>query len=129
MSVSKLKTETWPCDKQLVVIIILIECYLLLSRSDMLPKKVFICSYHFDDNWFDASWKLQNELFCKDRPIKRHLVKCSVSSTFSCKELVMRESSKQRIDKRRNERKRIFFFFTSCFFFLLLTFLGMIFLT
>ena len=50
------------------------------------PKTIFVCSDHFEEKCFDASWKLQTELYYKDRPIKHKLVKGSVPSIFSYKE-------------------------------------------
>ena len=46
------------------------------------PKNTTVCSDHFEEECFDASWKLQTELYYKDRPIKHKLVKGSIPSLF-----------------------------------------------
>ena len=47
-------------------------------QVDNLPSKIFICSDHFEEKCFDPSWKLQNELYYKDRQISRRLLPGSI---------------------------------------------------
>ena len=69
-----------------------------INRTE-LPSKVYLCSDHFEDTCFDASWKLQNELFYKDRPIKRRLLPGSVPTLFPHKDkLKERTSSTKRAE-------------------------------
>ena len=39
-----------------------------------LPKRVFICSDHFEESCFDSNWDLQNRLFDTERNVKRKLI-------------------------------------------------------
>ena len=52
-----------------------------------LPSRVYLCSDHFDDSCFDAAWKLQNELYYKDRPVKRRLITGSIPTKFPHKKV------------------------------------------
>ena len=45
---------------------------------DNLPSKTLISSDHFEEKYFDTSWKLQNELYYKDRHISRRLLPGSI---------------------------------------------------
>ena len=47
-----------------------------------LPSKVYLCSDHFDEKCFDSAWKLQSELFHKNRPIKRKVLSRSIPKLF-----------------------------------------------
>ena len=38
---------------------------------DNFPSKIFLCSDHFEEKYFDPSWKLQNEIYYKDHQINR----------------------------------------------------------
>lgn len=70
-----------------------------IKRSS-LPKQVFVCSDHFEENCFSDSWKLENDLYYKDRPARRQLKKGSIPTIFPHKELpTERLSSKIRIEK------------------------------
>ena len=51
-------------------------------RRTELPSKVYLCSDHFEEKCFDSAWKLQNELFYKDRLIKRKLLPGSIPTLF-----------------------------------------------
>ena len=51
-----------------------------------LPSKVYLCSDHFDGKCFDSAWKLQNELFYKNRPIKQKLLPRSKPTLFPHKD-------------------------------------------
>ena len=41
----------------------------LNHEKDNLPKNVWICSDHFEDDCFDSSWMLQSSLTYQERPI------------------------------------------------------------
>ena len=41
----------------------------LNREKDNLPKNVWICSDHFEDDCFDSSWMLQSSLTYQERPI------------------------------------------------------------
>ena len=75
-----------------------------INRTE-LPNKVFVCSKHFEEKSFDASWDLQTRLFYQDRPIKRKLVPDAVPTLFSHKKIQpQRESSVQRkVSKERQD--------------------------
>ena len=45
---------------------------------DNLPSKILICSDHFEEKYFDTSWKLKNELYYKGRHISRRLLPGSI---------------------------------------------------
>ena len=47
-----------------------------------LPSRVYLCSDHFTEECFDASWKLQVDLFYKDRAVKRKLLPGSIPTIF-----------------------------------------------
>ena len=47
-------------------------------KKDNLPHKVVACSNHFEEQCFDCSWRLQNELYHSDRPVKRKLIKGAI---------------------------------------------------
>ena len=55
---------------------------------DNLPSKILICSDHFEEKCFDPSWKLQNELYYKDRQISRRLIPGSIPTPFSQKKII-----------------------------------------
>ena len=75
-----------------------------INRTE-LPKKVFICSKHFEEKCFDPSWDLQTRLFYQNRPIKRRLLPDAVPTLFSHKKpQSSRTSSVQRkLAKEREE--------------------------
>ena len=80
-----MKTETWPCVKQLVVPTVekLRKAWLgEINRTNKYPKKVFICSDHFKE-------KLENSkmaCFARTDFYKAASVKNSVPFIFSYKE-------------------------------------------
>ena len=55
---------------------------------DHLPSKILICSDQFEEKCFDPSWKLQNELYYKDRQISRRLLPGSIPTPFSQKKII-----------------------------------------
>ena len=72
-----------------------------INRTE-LPKKVYLCSDHFEESCFDPSWKLQNELYYTNRPTKRRLIPGSVPTIFPHKFPVKeRTASKERAGKRK----------------------------
>ena len=42
-------------------------------QVDNLLSKIFTCSDHFEENCFDPSWKLHDELYYKNCQISRRL--------------------------------------------------------
>ena len=75
----------------------------LINRTE-LPKRVYICSDHFQESCFDQSWALQNRLFYNDRPVKRKLLPDSVPSIFPHKEPPKeRYASKKRMEQRQKK--------------------------
>ena len=45
---------------------------------DNLPSKILIFLDHFEEKYFDPSWKIQNQLYYKDRQISRRLLPRSI---------------------------------------------------
>ena len=45
---------------------------------DNLPSKILIFLDHFEEKYFDPSWKLQHQLYYKDRQISRRLLPRSI---------------------------------------------------
>ena len=43
-----------------------------------LPSNVYVCSDHFEGQYFYKSWDLQNRLFYTDKPIKRILISTTI---------------------------------------------------
>ena len=43
-----------------------------------MPPKILIFLDHFEEKYFDPSWKLQNQLYYKDRQISRRLLPGSI---------------------------------------------------
>ena len=77
-----------------------------INRTE-LPKKVYVCSDHFEEKCFDQSWKLQSELFYQDRTVKRKLLPGSIPTIFSQKEKPKERSfSKSRSEKKKNKEVR-----------------------
>ena len=73
----------------------------LIKRTE-LPKRVHVCSDHFQESCFDQSWALQNRLFYNGRPVKRKLLSGSVPSIFLHKEPPKKNyASKKRMEQRQ----------------------------
>ena len=71
---------------------------------DNLPSKILICSDHFEEKCFDPSWKLQNELYYKDRQISRWLLAGSIPTLLPHKkDNKPRLSSEKRALAQRKE--------------------------
>ena len=71
---------------------------------DNLPSKILICSNDFEEKCFDHSWKLQNELFYKDRQISRRLLPGSIPTLLPHKkDNKLRLSSEKRALAQRKE--------------------------
>ena len=73
-------------------------------RIDNLPSKILICSEYFEEKCFDPSWKLQNELYYKDRQISRWLLAGSIPTLLPHKkDNKPRLSSEKRALAQRKE--------------------------
>ena len=74
-------------------------------QVDTLPSKIFICSDHFEEKCFDPSWKLQNELYYKDRQIPRRLLPGSIPTLLPHKKDNKRHlsSEKKALTQRKKE--------------------------
>ena len=71
---------------------------------DHLPSKILICSDHFEETCFDPSWKLQNELYCKDRQVSRRLPPGSIPTLMTHKkDIKPRLSSEKRALAQKEE--------------------------
>ena len=57
-----------------------------LNRAkDNLPKNIWICSDHFEDDCFNSSWMLQSSLTYQERSIQRRLRSGAVPTKFTHK--------------------------------------------
>ena len=57
-----------------------------LNRAkDNLPKNIWICSDHFEDDCFNSSWMLQSSLTYQERSIQRRLRSGAVPTKFAHK--------------------------------------------
>ena len=92
---------TWPRDAALAKVWIA----KLNREKDNLPKNVWICSDHFEDDCFDSSWMLQSSLTYQERPIQRRLHPGAVPTKFPHKEIKVKErnASKKREENRRHK--------------------------
>ena len=73
-----------------------------------LPKRVFICSDHFEESCFDSNWDLQNRLFYTERSVKRKLIAGAIPTIFPHKtQPKERTSSKARAKKSEKNEVRI----------------------
>ena len=63
----------------------------LNREKDNLPKNVWICSDHFEDDFFYSSWMLQSSLTFQERPIQRHLLSGAVPTRFPHKQTKVKE--------------------------------------
>ena len=54
----------------------------IIFKECNLPHKVVVCSDHFEEQYFDCSWRLQIEIFYSDRPVKRKLIKGAIPTMF-----------------------------------------------
>ena len=72
---------------------------------DNFPSKILICSNHPEEKCFDPSWKLQNELYYKDRQISRRLLPGSIPTLLPYKKdnKPRRLSSEKRAQAQRKE--------------------------
>ena len=73
--------------------------YAVSCQVDNLPSKIFICLDHFEEKCFNPTWKLQNELHCKDRQISRRLLPGSISTFLLGKSTKMFEQLFQGTNK------------------------------
>ncbi|XP_057302788.1 uncharacterized protein LOC130636954 [Hydractinia symbiolongicarpus] len=80
------------------------KAWIAAINRTKLPAKVFLCSDHFEETCFDLSWKLQNELFYKDRPCKRRLIPNSVPTIF-CHKTAPKERSSSTSRAKRSQSK------------------------
>ena len=46
---------------------------------------MYVCSDHFEDDYFDSSWMLQSTLTYSDRPIQRRLCPGGIPTKFPYK--------------------------------------------
>ena len=70
-----------------------------------LPKRVFICSDHFEESCFDSNWDLQNRLFYTERSVKRKFIAGTIPTIFPHKtQPKERTSSKARAKKSEKNR-------------------------
>ena len=73
-----------------------------ISRT-VLPKKIVLCSDHFEEKCFDPSWKLQNELCYGNRRKLMKLIPGSIPTIFPHKKTPKeRETSKARAEKKKS---------------------------
>ena len=89
----------------------------LNREKDNLPKNVWICSDHFEDDFFDSSWMLQSSLTFQERPIQRHLLSGAVPTRFPHKQTKVKErstSKKWEENRRHKEVCSVFRFQKSC---------------
>ena len=63
---------------------------------DNLPSKILICSDHSEEKCFDPSWKIQNELYYKDRQISKRLLPGSITTLLTHKKDKRRLFSEKR---------------------------------
>ena len=77
----------------------------LNREKDNLPKNVWICSDHFEDDCFDSSWMLQSSLTYQKRPIQLRLRSGAVTTKFPHKQTKVKErnTSKKREENRRHK--------------------------
>ena len=77
----------------------------LNHEKDNLPKNVWICSDHFEDDCFDSSWMLQSSLTYQKRPIQLRLRSGAVTTKFPHKQTKVKErnTSKKREENRRHK--------------------------
>ncbi|XP_057314922.1 THAP domain-containing protein 10-like [Hydractinia symbiolongicarpus] len=80
------------------------KAWIAAINRTKLPAKVFLCSDHFEETCFDPSWKLQNELFYKDRPCKRRLIQNSVP-TICCHKTAPKERTSSTSRAKRSQSK------------------------
>lgn len=94
----------------------------MIKRTE-LPKRVYVCSKHFEESCFDPSWKMQVEML--GGKIKRKLLPGSVPTLFSYKQKPHERSTSMK-RKAVAEKKEvlneisisflnIFFIFEPCF--------------
>ena len=67
---------------------------------------MYVCSDHFEDDYFDSSWMLQSTLTYSDTPIQRQLCPGGIPTKFPHKPVKI-HFSKQREETHR--KKRFFF--------------------
>ena len=104
---------TWPRDAALAKVWIA----KLNREKDNLPKNVWICSDHFEDDCFDSSWMLQSSLTYQERPIQHCLRSGAVPTKFPHKQTKVKErnTSKKREENRRHKEVcSVFRFQKSC---------------
>ena len=61
-------------------------------EKDNLPKNVWVCSDHFEDDCFDSSWMLESSLTHPERPIQRHLHSGAIPTNFPPKQTKVKET-------------------------------------
>ena len=74
----------------------------LNREKDNLPKNVWICSDHFENDYFDSSWMLQSSLTYQERPIQGRLHPGAAPAKFPHNKIKVKEqnASKKREDNR-----------------------------
>ena len=73
-------------------------------KEGNLPHKVVVFSDHFEEQCFNCSWWLQNELYYSDRPVERKLIKGAIPTILPYQNLKgQQEASLERgqINSRR----------------------------
>ena len=83
----------------------------LNREKDNLPSKVYVCSGHFEDDYFDSFWMLQSALTYSDRPIERRLFPGAIHMKFPHKPVKKQHFSEQSEETHR--KKEVCFSYSS----------------
>ena len=55
---------------------------LVNPKKGNLPDKTVVCSDHFEEEYFDFSWKFQKELYYTDCPVEKSLMKMGFEGLY-----------------------------------------------